>query len=398
MRLLNLCVKAIFKKKHISLKVSAKRRLHSEDDASIRHALLGRIDLGLIPEKRYVVFMTSLSLNQDRFDTAGFRPVEIWLFSVAALVFVMVVVGGITRLTGSGLSMVEWRPLMGILPPLSAAEWNRVFMLYQQSPEFIHINSDMDLAAFKTIFFWEYVHRVLGRLIGVAYAIPFFLFAIRKQLPAGYGFRFTLLFILGSLQGVIGWWMVKSGLAEDPDVSQYRLAVHLSMALLIFSMLIWTLLDLRHGRGTWPGGHTAGVLIILAITIVAGAFVAGMDAGKLYNEYPLMGDGLIPVEYGEMGAMDAFENGASAQFHHRILALIVVLGVVSLWRRASKTGLNGRGYTMLGLVGVQFTLGVATLLHGVPVSLGTLHQAGAAALLASVIWCAHGLSRARLSG
>jgi len=343
-------------------------------------------------------FMQNLYRDEDMFGAEGFRHVEIWLFSVAALVFVMVVVGGITRLTGSGLSMVEWRPLMGILPPLSAGEWERVFLLYQQSPEFIHINSDMDLAAFKTIFFWEYVHRVLGRLIGMAYALPFLIFAIRKKLPSGYGMRFVLLFMLGGLQGIIGWWMVKSGLAEDPDVSQYRLAVHLSMALLIFSMLIWTALDLRHGRGTWPGAHTAGVLMILAVTIVAGAFVAGMDAGKLYNEYPLMGDGLIPVEYGEMGAMDAFENGASAQFHHRILALIVVLGVISLWRRASTAGLGGRGFAMLALVGVQFTLGIATLLHAVPVSLGTLHQAGAAALLAAVIWCAHGLSRKRISG
>jgi len=334
----------------------------------------------------------SVRIDQETRHTTGFRPVEIWLIAVATLVFVMVVVGGITRLTGSGLSMVEWRPLMGILPPLSAAEWDRVYALYQQSPEFIHINSHMDLAAFKTIFFWEYLHRVLGRLIGLVFAVPLIIFAIRKKIPHGYGRRFILLLILGGLQGGIGWWMVKSGLAEDPEVSQYRLAVHLSMALLIFSMLIWTALDLRHGRGRWPGGHTAGILGLLAITIVAGAFVAGMDAGKLYNEYPLMGDGLVPVEYGETGAMDAFENGASAQFHHRILALLLVIGVASLWRRCCTAGLHGRGYSMLALVGVQFALGITTLLHGVPVSLGTLHQAGAAALLASVIWCAHGVS------
>jgi len=337
--------------------------------------------------------MMTATTDPRPFPSCPHRLVQAWLFSVAALVFVMVVVGGITRLTGSGLSMVEWRPLMGVLPPLSAAEWDRVYALYRQSPEFIHINSDMDLAAFKMIFFWEYVHRVLGRLIGLAFALPLVVFALQKKIPQGYGWRFFLLLMLGGLQGGIGWWMVKSGLADDPEVSQYRLAVHLSMALLIFGMLIWTALDLRDGRGRWPGGHAAGILAVLAITIVAGAFVAGMDAGKLYNEYPFMGDGFVPVEYGEMGMLDAFENGASAQFHHRLLALLVVIGVVTLWRRAGAYGFPGRGRAMLAVVALQFLLGIVTLLHGVPVSLGTLHQAGAATLLATVIWCVHGLSR-----
>ncbi|MGC6485940.1 MAG: COX15/CtaA family protein [Candidatus Puniceispirillales bacterium] len=316
-----------------------------------------------------------------------------WLFTVAAMVFAMVVVGGITRLTGSGLSMVEWRPLMGILPPLSDAEWMRVYDLYRQSPEFIHINTHMGVTEFKTIFFWEYVHRVLGRMIGLAYALPLFYFALRRQIPSGYGLRFLLLLVLGGMQGVIGWWMVKSGLAEDPEVSQYRLAVHLSMALLILSALLWTALDLKEGRRGWPGGHAAGVLAVLAVTIVAGAFVAGMDAGKLYNEYPLMGDGFVPVEYGEEGHLDAFENPASAQFHHRLLALLVVAGVISLWRRAIRSGVAIRGHAMAAAVAGQFILGVATLLYAVPVNLGVLHQAGAATLLASVIWCLHGLAR-----
>lgn len=311
---------------------------------------------------------------------------------MAGLVFTMVVVGGITRLTGSGLSMVEWRPLMGILPPLSDAEWQRVYMLYQASPEYIHINDDMDLAGFKTIFFWEYVHRVLGRVIGLAFALPLAVFAFRKMIPQGYGFRLGLLFILGGMQGVIGWWMVKSGLVNDPEVSQYRLATHLSMALLILALLTWTALDLKDGRAPAPKGHLAGVIGILGITIIAGAFVAGMDAGKLYTEYPLMGEGFVPIEYGDEGALDAFENPASAQFHHRILALLVVLGVVTLWRRALKSGLTLRSNLMLGAVGVQFVLGVLTLLYAVPVSLGTLHQAGAATLLIFTTAVAHGLS------
>ena len=320
------------------------------------------------------------------------RPVIIWLYAVAGLVFSMVVVGGITRLTGSGLSMVEWRPLMGILPPMTDAEWMRVYGLYQASPEYKYINVDMDLAGFKTIFFWEYVHRVLGRVIGLAFALPLFFFAIKKMIPQGFGLRLGVLLVLGGMQGVIGWWMVKSGLVNDPAVSQYRLATHLSMALLILALLVWTALDLRDGRAPAPKGHIAGVIGILAITIIAGAFVAGMDAGKLYNQYPLMGDGFVPVEYGEEGAMDAFENPASAQFHHRILALLVVISVVTLWRRALKSGLALRGHLMLGMVGAQFVLGVLTLLYAVPVSLGTLHQAGAAALLIMMTAVAHGLS------
>ena len=336
--------------------------------------------------------MTAMTITTTENQTGQHHAVMIWLFAVAAMVFLMVVVGGITRLTGSGLSMVEWRPLMGILPPLSDAEWMRVYSLYQDSPEFKHINFDMDLAAFKTIFFWEYVHRVLGRLIGLAFALPLLYFAIRKMIPQGYGLRLTLLLALGGFQGVIGWWMVKSGLVDNPEVSQYRLATHLSTALLILALLVWTGLDLKDGRAPKPSGHIMGVIGILAITIVAGAFVAGMDAGKLYNEYPLMGDGFVPVEYGELGAKDAFENPASAQFHHRILALLVVVGVLTIMRRALKAGLTIRAYAMMGAVTAQFILGVATLLYMVPVSLGTLHQAGAAFLLITLMWSAHGLS------
>lgn len=330
-------------------------------------------------------------------QTDQHKAVMVWLFAVAAMVFTMVVVGGITRLTGSGLSMVEWRPLMGILPPLSEAEWMRVYTLYQASPEYQHINFDMDLAAFKTIFFWEYVHRVLGRLIGLAFGLPLLFFAVKRMIPQGYGLRLTVLLFLGGFQGVIGWWMVKSGLVDNPEVSQYRLATHLSTALLILALLVWTGLDLKDGRAPKPSGHIMGVIGILAITIVAGAFVAGMDAGKLYNEYPLMGDGFVPVEYGELGAKDAFENPASAQFHHRILALLVVIGVATIMRRAIKSGLQIRAYAMMAAVTAQFILGIATLLYAVPVSLGTLHQAGAALLLITLMWSAHGLSLKKAS-
>ena len=349
----------------------------------------------LIP--RYVKIMSytakTLSGTAPASKPSHHSAVIIWLYCVAMMVFTMIVVGGITRLTESGLSMVEWRPLIGMLPPLTEAEWMRVFTLYQATPEYIHINFDMNLAQFKTIFFWEYVHRVLGRLIGLAFAVPLFIFAWRRMIPQGYGWRLIALLCLGGFQGVIGWWMVKSGLVDNPAVSQYRLATHLGTALMILGLLVWTILDLQDGRAHHPGGHLMGVMGLLAITIIAGAFVAGMDAGKLYNEYPFMGDGLVPIEYGELGLKDAFENPASAQFHHRLLAVVVVLGVFSITRRAITSGLQSRGYAVLIAVLVQFLLGILTLLHAVPVSLGTLHQAGAAILLITVIWASHGLSR-----
>ena len=317
-----------------------------------------------------------------------------WLIIMAGLVGIMVLIGGVTRLTGSGLSMVEWRPLMGTLPPLTTAEWDRVYQLYVNSPEYSEFNYGMDLAGFKTIFFWEYVHRLWGRLLGIAFVIPFVWLIIRGRVPNGFGGRLLLLLILGGLQGVIGWWMVRSGLTADATVSQYRLAVHLGMALVIFALLLWTAFDIRYGRADFPAGHAGGTLLIVALTILAGALVAGMDAGLLYNHYPMMGDGLVPVEYGEMGLRDAFENPASAQFHHRWIAALAVLAVVTLVAKARRQPAS-RGPATLALLLVfgQFALGIAVLLHGVPVSLGAMHQTGAVLLLGSVIWTAHRMVR-----
>jgi len=317
-----------------------------------------------------------------------------WLIIMAGLVGIMVLIGGVTRLTGSGLSMVEWRPLMGTLPPLTTAEWDRVYQLYVNSPEYSEFNYGMDLAGFKTIFFWEYVHRLWGRLLGIAFVIPFVWLIIRGRVPNGFGGRLLLLLILGGLQGVIGWWMVRSGLTADATVSQYRLAVHLGMALVIFALLLWTAFDIRYGRADFPAGHAGGTLLIVALTILAGALVAGMDAGLLYNHYPMMGDGLVPVEYGEMGLRDAFENPASAQFHHRWIAALAVLAVVTLVAKARRQPAS-RGPATLALLLVfgQFALGIAVLLHGVPASLGAMHQTGAVLLLGSVIWTAHRMVR-----
>ena len=314
-----------------------------------------------------------------------------WLFGMVGLVAIMVVIGGVTRLTGSGLSMVEWRPIIGILPPLTEVEWMRVFNLYQASPEFQQVNMGMNLAEFKLIFFWEYVHRVWGRLLGLAFGLPLLFFWLAGRIPQGYGLPLLGLLALGSMQGIIGWWMVTSGMVDNPAVSQYRLAIHLSMALLILLLLLWTALNLRFGRSKRPSGHAAATLVLVSLTIIAGAFVAGMDAGLLYNEYPLMGDGLVPVEYGENGLSDPFDNPASAQFHHRWIAVLAVLAVAGLWVSGMRKGLGGIVHIMALSVIIQFLLGLTTLLLGVPVWAGALHQAGAVLLLSVVLIVTHRL-------
>ena len=334
---------------------------------------------------------TPLSVNNTAHSQ---KFVAFWLFGMASLVAIMVVIGGVTRLTGSGLSMVEWRPLMGTLPPLNPAEWQRVFDLYRESPEYEQFNHGIDLGGFKTIFFWEYFHRLWGRLLGLAFAIPFLMLIIRGNVPNGFGGRLFAILALGSFQGVIGWWMVKSGLTADATVSQYRLAVHLGMALFILVLLLWTAFDIRYGRAALPRGHAGGTLALVSLTILAGALVAGMDAGLLYNEYPLMGDSLVPVEYGDAGLLDAFENPAAAQFHHRWIAALAVLAVITLALRGRRSR-ESRTPATLALLFVlcQFVLGIAVLLHGVPVSLGAMHQTGAVILLASLVWTAHRMPR-----
>ena len=319
------------------------------------------------------------------------RALVWWLFGMVGLVAIMVVIGGVTRLTGSGLSMVEWRPIIGILPPLTEVEWMRIFKLYQASPEFQQVNIDMNLAGFKVIFFWEYVHRVWGRILGLAFGIPLLFFWLAGRIPQGYSLPLLGILALGSVQGIIGWWMVTSGLVDNPAVSQYRLAIHLSMALLILLLLLWTALNLRFGRSKRPSGRAAAALLLVALTIIAGAFVAGMDAGLLYNEYPLMGDGLVPVEYGENGLSDPFDNPASAQFHHRWIAVLAVLAVSGLWVSGLRKGMGSLVHIMAVSVIIQFLLGLTTLLLGVPVWAGALHQAGAVLLLSVVLIVTHRL-------
>jgi cytochrome c oxidase assembly protein subunit 15 len=315
---------------------------------------------------------------------ASSKYIPSWLLVSAFMVFLMIIIGGITRLTGSGLSMVEWRPLFGFLPPMSDLEWTRVFELYKLSPEYILKNNGIELSEFKKIFFWEYLHRLWGRLIGIVFIIPFFIFLFFKQLPKQISNKIFIILALGSLQGVIGWWMVKSGLVNDPSVSQYRLAIHLSNALLILFLLVWTFLDTKEGYSSIKFNFSFFVFLILSTTIIAGAFVAGMDAGLMYNEYPLMGDGLVPENYGEYKILDPFENPASAQFHHRHLALLTMVSILIYCYKSynNNNDLKSKKIAIFlsCVVCFQFLLGVITLINMVPVHLGVLHQTGAVIL------------------
>ena len=326
------------------------------------------------------------------------KPIVIWLSFSAFMVFAMTVIGAITRLTESGLSMVEWRPLIGALPPMNEAEWVRVFELYQQSPEYQKVNSWMELEDFKNIFFWEWFHRLWGRLIGVVFALPLLFFWVRGMIPQGYKLKFIGMLILGGLQGVMGWYMVKSGLIDIPAVSHYRLAAHLSLALLIFALLIWLALSVS-GAHRQPDKalyrHGLGVLGVLALTIFWGAYTAGLDAGLLYNDsFPKMGGSWLPPDFHQYASVwqNLLENPSGVQFMHRWLAILTVLSVLSLWTHGM---MRGQGFNALFALGfmviVQFGLGLATLFSSVHIHTAATHQAGAVILLGLLVTCLHRL-------
>ena len=319
-----------------------------------------------------------------------------WLYSIIFMVVLMILIGGITRLTDSGLSMVEWRPIWGFLPPISDEEWKRVFSLYMNSPEYFLKNKGMSIIEFKEIFFWEYFHRLWGRLIGIIFIIPLIIFYLLNKIPNSILLKLLTILFLGSLQAIIGWWMVKSGLVNDPTVSQYRLAIHLSNALLILFLLLWTLLEINNGLSKIKLDFSFLIFCFLFITIVAGAFVAGMDAGLMYNEYPFMGYSLIPENYGEYGFLDPFENPASAQFHHRHIALFTTICIlIYCYRNFKQNGdkiVKKWSLFMGAIVSSQFFLGIFTLINMVPIYLGALHQAGAVILFISVTIIMHRLN------
>ena len=314
----------------------------------------------------------------------------IWLFALCLMIVAMIFIGGVTRLTGSGLSMVEWRPFLGFLPPLTETEWTRVFELYKLSPEFKQINSWMEISDFKFIFFWEYFHRVWGRLIGLFILIPFLYFIFTKKLKNKVLFRSSIILCLVCVQGLIGWWMVKSGLNEIATVSQYRLSVHLSMAFIILGISFWTALDLFEGAPKNLKSYDIIPLLFISLTIIAGTFVSGMDAGLVYNTFPYMGESIIPIEYGNLGFIDPFENPVTAQFHHRLLAsitliIIIIYSILYIIRNP----INLRILLLLFAIVCQFIIGIFTLLYSVPITLGAMHQFGGVLLFLSALWLLH---------
>ena len=331
------------------------------------------------------------------------RAISRWLLAIAALVFLMVVIGGITRLTESGLSMVRWEPVSGVVPPLTDAEWQAEFEAYKAYPEYQKVNRGMSLAEFKNIFFWEYLHRLLGRLIGVAFALPLLWFAWKRAIPKGYGWRLTALFALGGLQGAIGWWMVASGLIDRPDVSHLRLATHLSAALLILGGLVWTALDLSRladDPRARPARYAASVIpltILLVLQILLGAFTAGLNAGFAFNSWPLMGDRWFPENVPMLAPywQNLVDNPVVVQFAHRTLAYAVALAALATAWIAARRGAGRNAAELAGMTLLQFALGVATIVTGVELWLGVAHQAGAALLVIAVVGVAHRLGRIR---
>lgn len=321
-----------------------------------------------------------------------------WLLVVAALVFAIVVVGGITRLTESGLSITEWKPIRGIVPPLDATEWRAEFDGYKAIPQYAAFNQGMTLEGFKHIYFWEYLHRLLARAIGTVLALVLAVFWWRRAIPRGHGRRAVLILALGGLQGLIGWWMVASGLTARTEVSHLRLATHLLAAMLIYAVLIWTALDLLAPAGI-PGGRArlcrlpALAILALAIQLMLGAFTAGLRAGYAFASWPLMGDGLFPAGgWGPGGAgHNLLYNPIVVQFVHRWWAWAVALLAALMAHRLWAVGRRTPARAIVAILALQITLGVATLLSGVALPIAVAHQAAAALLLASFVWGGHAL-------
>ncbi|MEH6570266.1 MAG: COX15/CtaA family protein [Halioglobus sp.] len=329
-----------------------------------------------------------------------------WLIFCAVVILGMIVLGGVTRLTHSGLSMVEWKPLIGIIPPLTEQAWVETFEKYKQFPEYQKVNLGMTLDGFKDIFIYEYLHRVLGRLIGVLYFFPFLFFALKKRIRPGLMPKLIVLFFMGGLQGLLGWYMVKSGLVNDPRVSQYRLVAHLGVAVLIYAYMLWVVFDLLLARnlkansGSMPHATFSLILVgLVYLMILSGGLVAGTRAGFAYSTWPLMGVSFIPegLYSGTPAWLAAFEDITTIQFNHRMFAYLLFVLISALVVLLYRCGVQGRARIGLALLMAaliaQLTLGISTLLLHVPVSLAAAHQGGAVVLLTAMLYVSHALVR-----
>lgn len=320
------------------------------------------------------------------------RPVAYWLFACAALVFCIVVVGGITRLTRSGLSIVEWKPVSGVLPPLAAADWEDAFSKYRETPEYKLVNRGMSLAEFKNIFWWEYIHRVLARLVGAVFLVPFLWFLWQRKIRAPLAGKLAMIFVLGAAQGFLGWYMVKSGLVKDPHVSHLRLMSHLMLAVVLYGILIstaWNLVGQKTERSNKAGWLTVALTFLL---LASGALVAGLKAGKMFNTFPLMNGSYFPQGMSglEPGYTNLYDNPVTVQFIHRNLAYLLggllLFRVFHGWSDIRAQNFRHPLVFLFCAYLVQVLLGVLTLLNSVPVSLGALHQANALVLFSAAIY------------
>lgn len=341
-------------------------------------------------------------------SAANDRAIASWLLLCAVLIFSMVILGGVTRLTGSGLSMVNWHPINGVVPPLSELAWQQEFNNYKQSPEFNKINRDMTVDGFKKIFLFEYSHRILGRLIGLVFLVPFLYFFFTGKIRPGLTPQLIVMFILGGLQGVLGWYMVKSGLVDNPHVSQYRLTAHLIAAIIIYAYILWTAMSLlnRTPRVSRAGSSHPGfrraihyLMLMVVVTIMSGGFVAGLKAGLIFNTFPLMNGEWIPPGLSSLSPfyLNLFENMVTVQFDHRVLAISTGLLLLVYWLFSKFQNFDSSTSSSFNVVGlmviVQITLGISTLLLHVPVWLAASHQAGALLLFTAVLFNMHKLSR-----
>jgi len=349
-----------------------------------------------------------MMLNKTSPANGDDRLIASWLLLCAVLIFAMVILGGVTRLTGSGLSMVNWHPIHGSIPPVSAEEWEEEFANYRKSPEFIKKNHQMTVDGFKQIFYFEYSHRMLGRFIGLVFLLPFLYFYFARKIKPGLTPRLIVMFFLGGLQGLLGWYMVKSGLVDNPQVSQYRLSAHLISAILIYGFILWTAFGLLNTQAyvERKASTVAGLrkavhylMLLVVITILSGGFVAGLKAGKIFNTFPLMDGHWVPPGLFALQPLylNFFENMVTVQFDHRLLAIVTAVLLLAYWlasRRHQLDKMTASSFTLVALlVVIQVTLGISTLLLHVPVWLGATHQAGALLLFTALLFNMHRLTR-----